>query len=107
VPYLTHRQRSHLLDATRISDGALVMLKIISVSLFPHEIEISTYFSSEDMQKEPRNHCAPTYEVLRVPEDSDAAILVMPFLRRYDDPPFENTNEVLELFQQVFEVSAS
>jgi hypothetical protein len=102
---LTIEQRSHLLDATRISDGALVMLKLISVSLFPHEIEISTYFSSDEMKKIPQNHCAPLYQVLHLPEDSDRAILVMPLLRRYDDPPFENTNEVLELFQQVFEVT--
>jgi hypothetical protein len=81
------------------------MLKLISVSLFPHEIEISTFFSSDEMKKQPQNHCAPLYQVLHPPEDSDRAILVMPYLRRYDDPPFENTNEVLELFQQVFEVA--
>jgi len=92
-----------LLDATRISDGKFVFLKIISKSVHPYEAEIGLFFSSEAMASDPRNHCVPFHEILQVPDDGDKLILVMPLLREYYDPRFDTVGEVVDFFRQVFE----
>ncbi|CAL1706280.1 unnamed protein product [Somion occarium] len=73
----------HILDATRISDGEIVMLKRISHLVHPHEKELSVLFSSEPLRFHPRNHCVPLYEVLDLSEDQ--------------------IGEVFECFRQVIE----
>ncbi|OCH90192.1 hypothetical protein OBBRIDRAFT_826066 [Obba rivulosa] len=92
-----------VLDATRVSDGALVLLKKTLVSDHPHEIEIGTFFSSEPLASDPRNHCVPLYEALDVPDDPNMKVLVMPMLRALDNPPFETVGEAVEFFRQIFE----
>lgn len=91
-------------DATRISDGTQVMLKIIKPSLHPHEVKIGTLFSSEPLVSDPKNHCVPIYDVLTVPDIDDRVILVMPLLRQFDDPPFQTIGETVDLFSQLLEV---
>jgi hypothetical protein len=59
------------------------------------------------MASDPRNHCVPIYEVLQLPDDEDKLILVMPLLKEYDIPRFDTIGEVVEFFQQLFEVSKS
>ncbi|KAJ3490984.1 hypothetical protein NLI96_g1044 [Meripilus lineatus] len=60
--------REHILDATRISDGEMVVLKRIDTSVHPHELEITQYFSTEPIASHPRNHCVPLYEAFMVPD---------------------------------------
>ena len=98
------KQRSHLLDATRISTGEIVMLKRISMLQHPTEVEITRYFSTEPIASHPRNHSIPLYEILDVPGDDDDVILVLPFLRPYDSPTMESVGEAVEFFRQIFEV---
>lgn len=93
-----------MLDARRASDGSFVFLKKISHSVHPYEIDISIYFSTEPRASDPRNHCVPIYEVLDVPDESDVKVLVMPLLRKFDDPRLETVGEAVEFFRQVFEV---
>ncbi|PCH36056.1 hypothetical protein WOLCODRAFT_140201 [Wolfiporia cocos MD-104 SS10] len=93
----------HLLDATRIADGSMVVLKKILKSEHPYEIDINEFFSTEPLKSDPRNHCIPIYEAIDVPEQDDAVLLVMPLLRRFDSPPFETVGEAVEFFSQVFE----
>ncbi|KAI0930004.1 hypothetical protein AcW1_008785 [Taiwanofungus camphoratus] len=94
---------SHLLDATRISDGEMVVLKRISTLAHPYEVQISQLFSSEPLSVSPQNHCVPIYEVLEVPDECDTVLLVMPLLRRYNNPQFQTVGEAVEYFRQVFE----
>ncbi|KAH7918651.1 hypothetical protein BV22DRAFT_1041582 [Leucogyrophana mollusca] len=94
---------SHLLDATRISDGAFVILKSLKKSRHPYEAEIGEFFMTEPLASDPANHCVPIYEVLSVPEDDDRIILVMPFLRPYNDPDFDTIGEVVDCVRQLFE----
>lgn len=96
-------KRQHLLDATRLSDGELVLLKRISKTIHPLEVEIMLYFCSESMATHPHNHAIPLYEVLELPEDPDKVIMVMPLLRRFNDPQFQTVGEVVEFFRQIFE----
>ena len=81
------------------------MLKHISISRHPHEIEVGQLFSSEPLASNPKNRCAPFYDVLRIPDDEDGAILVMPLLYRTENPPFQTIGEVVEFFRQIFEVA--
>ena len=46
----------------------------------------------------------PILETIRVPDEEDVVILVMPLLRPCKDPPFETVGEVVEFFRQIFEV---
>jgi len=90
-------------DAKRVSDGTSVVLKSIRPSEHPDEINISTFLSSEGLASDPRNHCIPIYEVLTVPDVKDRAILVMPLLRTYNDPPFQTFGEAVDFMRQLIE----
>ncbi|CAL1706310.1 unnamed protein product [Somion occarium] len=94
---------SFLLDATRISDGEVVILKKVFRQRNPYEIDMNRCFSSEPFKSHPRNHCVQIIDVLAVPDDEDISIMVMPLLRRCDDPRFETIGEVMEFLRQVFE----
>jgi hypothetical protein len=101
----TFVQFSHLLDASR-EDGSLVMLKYISTSRHPDEVEIGQLFSSQPLVSNPKNCCVPFYDVLRIPDDEDGAIIVMPLLYRMGHPPFQTIGEMVEFFRQIFEVTS-
>ena len=100
-------QNSDLLDVRRISDGKLVMLKKISTETHPHEAEIGRMLSTPQMLADPRNHCIPLYDVLQVPGDEDIQLLVMPFLRGWNDPPLDTVGETVEFLRQMLEVIRS
>ena len=87
-----------------MSDGKVVMLKMILRSKHPFEVEIGQYFSSKDLVSEPSNHCIPILEVLAVPDYKDLDIIVMPLLRLYKLPSFKTIGESVEFFRQIFEV---
>lgn len=96
-------QSSHILDATQMTTGELVTLKRINTNDHPTEIEITRYFSSEPLASHPRNHCVTLYEVLHIPDNPDEAVLVLPTLRPFNNPPMETVGEAVEFFRQVFE----
>ena len=83
------------------------MLKKISKSTHPDEVAITRMFSAPELVKDRRNHCVRLYEVLQLPDDEDMVLLVLPLLRKFDDPPMETIGEVVEFLRQVFEVSAN
>ncbi|KAL4242378.1 hypothetical protein ABKN59_011983 [Abortiporus biennis] len=93
-----------VLDATHIATNELVMLKRISQKTHPYEVEITSYFTKEPLRSDPQNHCVPLLEVLEVPNDSTIKIIVLPLLRKYNDPRFKTVGEALEFFRQAFEV---
>ncbi|KAH8091415.1 kinase-like domain-containing protein [Cristinia sonorae] len=95
--------RGNIMDAVRISDGEMVAFKLISRDVHPYEVEISEFLNSEPLRSDPKNHCVPIIEVLEVPEQPNSFILVMPFLRFFDSPPFQTVGEVLEFLRQLFE----
>ncbi|KAJ6629474.1 hypothetical protein B0H10DRAFT_1939855 [Mycena sp. CBHHK59/15] len=78
--------REVIMDASRISDGAFVMLKYIEREIHPYEVEIGTWFSQEPQASDPDNHCVPIFDVLDVPDIPGRQIIVMPLLRNYDKP---------------------
>ncbi|KAJ7091961.1 hypothetical protein B0H15DRAFT_777902, partial [Mycena belliarum] len=94
---------AQIMDATRIADGACVVLKRISKSRHPNEAKIFAYFSSAELVSDPRNHCIPLLGQLSPPDDDDIVIFVMQLLREFANPRFDTFGEVVEFFRQIFE----
>ncbi|KAI0709588.1 kinase-like domain-containing protein [Cerioporus squamosus] len=97
---LLHTQ---LIDAVRTSDGRVVVIKQILKSVHPYEVNIGRYLASPPLSDDPRNHCCPILDVLQDPRDPDIQLVVMPFLRQYNDPKFGTVGEAVEFFRQALE----
>ncbi len=93
------------MDAARVKDGTVVMIKRISKSIYPFESDIGLYLSSPPLSSDPRNRCIRILEVLEDPYEKDGQLVVMPLLRRHYDPKLVTVGEAVELFRQTFEVS--
>lgn len=92
------------MDATRISDGHIVIFKRVNTAVHPHEVEISEMFSTEPLASDPHNHVVPIYDILKSPLDESTIFLVMPYLMDLHELRFENLGEAVECFRQLFEV---
>ncbi|KAL1707160.1 kinase-like domain-containing protein [Schizophyllum commune] len=92
-----------LMDATRTSDGVVVMLKRVDTTRHPTEVEMTTMFSSPPFSSEPRNHCIPVYDVLQDPDDDKYQLMVLPLLRSYASPRFDTIGEAIECFRQIIQ----
>jgi serine/threonine protein kinase len=91
-------QNPNVLDAIRIADGLKVVLKrILSAS---SEHQIASYFSSPPMRSHPRNRTVPILEFIVLPNDMQHLLVVMPYLRCFDTPPFHCRKEVVDAFRQ-------
>lgn len=90
-----------LIDATRISDGRKVILKVVGRG--DSEVEIIRYLSQDSFLSDERNHCVPLLEVLDTGK-GDSVFLVMPLLRGFDDPEFISLDDAVEFVQQTLEV---
>ncbi|KAI5118855.1 hypothetical protein M0805_008131 [Coniferiporia weirii] len=90
-----------VMDARRISDGALVAIKEVS----PHstEAEIALMLSTPESLSDPTNHNAPILDHFRDASDGNQEYIVMPLLRRFDSPGFYSINEVLDFMRQTLE----
>lgn len=89
------------MDARRRADGILVAIK--SVTKNSQEVQISRFLSS---LQHPENHCVPIYDVLDDPLDPSHSLMVMQYLRPFDDPDFVMFGEVVDFVTQMLEVSA-
>ncbi|TBU31692.1 kinase-like domain-containing protein [Dichomitus squalens] len=74
--------RPVVMDATRVSDNRMVLLKRVDKSVHPYEVEMGT---------------------LQDPTDQNITFIVMPHLRRYTNPSFRTIGEAIEFFRQVLE----
>lgn len=97
-------QFGHIIDAVRLSDGEMVVLKRISSKSHPYEKEISLMFSAEPLRSNPSNHAVPILDVFDVPETPESYILVMPLLRTFYEPHFTTVGEAIEFCRQALEV---
>ena len=96
-----------MLDSTRISDGARVLLKLIpDDSAQSGEREVLEYLNAPHLMSDPRNHTVPLLDVVKLP-NSGQLVLVMPLLRWFNNPRFQTVGEAVEFFSQIFEVSMS
>ncbi|KAJ6461317.1 hypothetical protein C8R45DRAFT_1028051 [Mycena sanguinolenta] len=93
-----------VLDAVRIADNAKVVLKLVSSHA---EMYLSWYLGHHlpYMQPDSRNRSVPLIEQLdfkelNITHEKYKGILVFPFLRQFDDPPFRQLSEVAEAVGQ-------
>ncbi len=82
----------------------MVVIKQIPKSVHPYEVDIGRYLTSSPLSDDPRNHCCPILDVLQDPRDPDIQLVVMPFLRQYNDPKFSTVGEAVEFFRQALDV---
>lgn len=92
-----------VIDATRISDGALVSIK--SVERSTDEVSIARLLSTNELLKDPENHCVPILDALDDPLDGSKALMVMPYLRPFDNPELRTIGEVVDFIDQTLEVN--
>ena len=89
------------MDASR-KDGSRVAIKRLSNG--GQEVEVSQFLTS---LRHPHNHCAPVLDVFPDPlNPGNQTLLVMPYLRPFNDPDFVHIGEVLDFISQMLEVSA-
>ncbi|EPT04685.1 hypothetical protein FOMPIDRAFT_1034786 [Fomitopsis schrenkii] len=93
--------RGALLDATRVSDGRLVMLKKVATDVHPHEVDIGQFLSSKGLSSDARNNCVRILDVLSDPTENNLKLIVLPLLRRFYDPEFQTVGEVVACLQQL------
>jgi hypothetical protein len=79
------------------------MLKRLFPEEGPHELLISRMFSSPEAIKNPRSHCVPLLDIIDIP-NSGQKLIVMPFLRPFNNPHFETYGEFVAFFAQICEV---
>jgi len=97
------------MDAVRIEDGRQVTLKKVLPDEGPYELSITEFFSSPGLKEDPRNHCVPLLELIDLsPDKPDGEkLIVMPFLRPFNNPRFQTYGEFVAFFMQISEVGSS
>ncbi|KAJ7140477.1 kinase-like domain-containing protein [Mycena crocata] len=93
-------QSSVVMDAVRVSDNSTVLLKKVKKDQHPYEVEIGSFLTV--LGRSRANHCVPILHTLQPPNEDNLAIIVMPLLRRFDEPRFETIGEGVEFFRQIF-----
>jgi len=89
------------MDATHL-DGRQVMLKSVPAR-GQQELEIARTVSSPELRRHPRNHCVPLLDTFELPDTLDEKLIVMPFLRPFDEPRFQTYGEFVAFFTQICE----
>jgi hypothetical protein len=92
------------MDAVRVRDHLPVMLKRLLPEDGPYELEINQLFSSPELAKDPRNHCAPLLDLIELQGPESHRIMVSPLLRPFDSPRFQTFGEFVAFFAQICEV---
>lgn len=92
----------HVIDATRISDGKLVVIKCLPTDGL--EIRIALMLGTPPLSEDPTNHSVPVIDTFEDATNPNVSYIVMPLLRDFDDPPFESVEDVLEFGEQLLEV---
>ena len=97
-------QVTTIMDAKRISDGSFVTLKTIETNVHPFEVAIGHFLSSEQIASDPRNQCVRILDTLQDPIQPDVTTIVMPYLRKFNKPPFQTFGEAISCFRQLIQV---
>lgn len=91
-----------VMDAVRIRDGCLVLLKRFKLPADGRkELEVNTLLSSEPLKSNPRNPALPMLDVVYAP---DQCFMVFPFGQRLYDMEFHTIGEGLDLVEQTLKV---
>lgn len=86
----------------RVQDNKKVVLK--KVGTWTDEIPVISYLSSSEIQSYSRNRSVPLLDVIPLPGDDEHALIVMPLLYEFHEPPFARRGEVIEALRQIIQV---
>ncbi|CAE6446724.1 unnamed protein product [Rhizoctonia solani] len=92
-----------IMDAVRVGDWKRVIIKALYARFTPNELPILQYLASEDIQSNPRNHCACALDSFPVPGKDGWVFVVMDTYYSLSITPFETVGEVVDLVSQLFE----
>ncbi|KAH8115230.1 kinase-like domain-containing protein [Phellopilus nigrolimitatus] len=92
--------RETVMDAKRVQDGKIVAIKKFSAD--SQEARIGLMVSSSERLQDPTNHCVPIFDTF-VEEDNQTVFIVMPLLRRFNDPEFDHVDEAFDFVRQALE----
>ncbi|KAF9077729.1 kinase-like domain-containing protein [Rhodocollybia butyracea] len=108
-----HLQNQDVIDALKISDSSMVAIKRVRNTIVEGDItagttpsleeDICALFSTSENASQPSNHSIPLLEVLHVPGFEGEDLLVMPWMRRPEDPPFRTVGEGLQFIKEMLE----
>ncbi|KDN38113.1 hypothetical protein RSAG8_09709, partial [Rhizoctonia solani AG-8 WAC10335] len=96
-------QSFKIMDAVRVRDGKRVIIKAFDMRITPNELHVLEYLSSEDIQLDPRNHCACALDSFPVPGKDGWVFVVMDTYHLLSATPFETIGEAVELIRQLLE----
>ena len=96
ISYALKMEGAHLRNARR------VMLRTVPPEEGPHEPQNGRMFSSGEIATTSRNHCVPQLGVMTLP-NLGQLLMVMPFLRHFDNPRFQTLGESVAFFTQICE----
>ncbi|EKM49909.1 uncharacterized protein PHACADRAFT_154561 [Phanerochaete carnosa HHB-10118-sp] len=97
--------RTNIMDATRISDGKLVMIKAGPTKA--EEFKMILRLSTPELRADPRNPCVPMLDHFVDIHDDQISYIVTPFFRRFDDPPFQTFQEILDCIDALLNVCSA
>ncbi|KAH9886277.1 kinase-like domain-containing protein [Cubamyces lactineus] len=88
----------HVIDATRNSDGMRVAIKIVVRE--SEELHIAEYLASVRGEE---HHCVTALDVLPDPINARHSLLVMPYLRPFNNPEFQLVGDVVDFVGQMLD----
>lgn len=97
-----HLRAATMMDAIRRRDGERVILKRVLSDEWPHELQISRMLSSEEVARDPRNHCIPLLDVIELSSGLQK-LMVFPLLRPFHRPQIQTFGEFVSFFTQICE----
>ncbi|EIW54119.1 uncharacterized protein TRAVEDRAFT_173422 [Trametes versicolor FP-101664 SS1] len=91
--------RPQVIDATTLGDNVLVAIK--TVPNHTEELAITQFLSSFKGRDE--NHCVAVLEILSDPLEIQGSLMVLLYLRPYNDPEFTTVGDVMDFIHQTLE----
>nr|VWP01567.1 Efflux pump FUB11 (Fusaric acid biosynthesis protein 11) [Ganoderma boninense] len=87
-----------VIDASRLSDEFRVAIKYTDSDT--KELHIARYVTDHHSA---RNHCVPVLEIMDDPLEPHMSLMVMPYLRPFNDPEFGTIDEAMDFIRQSLE----
>lgn len=87
------------IDAIQLSTNRMVWI----VRKDAHDVDVEA-FKILHTPSSPEDHIVPVLDVLQQDEDDSLRYFVLPFLRPFDDPPFETVGDAIDYVDQIMEV---
>jgi hypothetical protein len=92
------------MDAIRIWNNKQVKLEKVLPEEGPHELYITQLFSESSLglRDDPSNHSVPLLDLIELSQGG-GKLMVMPFLRPFNDPHLQTHGEFVPFFVQICE----